>query len=101
MGFNPKKAAQDKVAEVKGNVRAKTIGKVEKAVGVVSSVPGVGATCKHCHATMPKLKMRKVGFDNNQWSCRNNKACQNRKGWAMEHRRWAKHVDYPASMLED
>lgn len=103
MGLLPnlKKAAQDKAAEVKGRARAATIGKVENAVSAVSSVPGLGATCEHCHVTLPKIKMKKYGLGNNKWTCKNNKACRNRKGWAMEHRRWAKHVDYPAEFLGD
>ena len=98
---NPKRAAQAKAAEVKGKARAATIGKVENAVSAVASIPGMGATCEHCHATMPKIKMKKYGIGNNKWCCKNAKACRNRQGWMMKHRRNAKHVDYPAEFMGD
>lgn len=98
---NPKKAAQAKVTEVRGKARAATVGKVENAVSTVANIPGLGATCEHCHATLPKIKLKKYGIGNNKWTCRNHKACQNRIGWAHKYKRWAKRVDYPAGLMDD
>ena len=102
MGFlNPKKAALAKAAEVKGNVRARTFGRVENVVSAVSGIPGMGATCEHCKVTLPRVKMKTFGLGNNRWTCKNAKRCRARQGWMMTHRRNAKHVDYPAEFLGD
>lgn len=98
---NPKKAAQAKAAEIKGNVRAKTIGRVENVVSAVSSVPGMGATCQHCKVTLPKIKMKTYGIGNNKWACKNAKKCRARQGWMLKHKRNAKHVDFPPEFMGD
>lgn len=97
---NPKRAAQNKIAEVKGKAKEATVGKVQKALA--APIAGIAtATCCHCHITLPKIKMRKVGFSNNNWSCRNNKKCADRKGWMHQHSRRGKSVEYPSWLTDD
>lgn len=96
----PKRAAQDKVDELKARAKDAAVGRAKRAV----SAPVTGivmADCEHCHGRLPKIKMKKYGLGNNKWTCRNHKKCQNRIGWAHKYKRWARHVDYPAGLMDD
>ena len=96
----PRQVAADKASELKGRAKDATVGRVQRAV--TAPVTGiVMADCEHCHGRLPKIKLKKFGIGNNRWTCKNARACRNRKGWAVTHKRWAKHVDYPEGLMDD